>query len=88
MKIAQVELFRHDFRLRTTSVVAYEAIDVAPNVMVKLTLASGLVGWGNAAPDEYVTGETAQTICETMSRVFRPFLLGRDASQIEAIWDG
>lgn len=86
MRIVDLALFRRDFKLSQPSIVAYEAIDTAPNVIVRVECANGLVGWGNAAPDEHVTGETAVSVEETIREIFQPALLGVDALRIEAIW--
>lgn len=86
MQIVDVSVFRRDFQLRNPSVVAYEAVEVAPNLVVRVELENGLVGWGNAAPDEHVTGENADGVERTLNEVLKPFLLGQVAGQIEAIW--
>jgi L-Ala-D/L-Glu epimerase len=86
MKISDVSVFRRDFKLRNPSVVAYEAIETAPNILVRIELENSLVGWGNAAPDEHVTGETAESVELTIREHFLPFLLGKEASQIELLW--
>ncbi len=86
MQIVDVSVFRRDFQLRNPSVVAYEAVEVAPNVIVRVELKNGFVGWGNAAPDEHVTGENADGVERTLNEVLKPFLLGQFAGQIEAIW--
>ncbi len=85
-RIVSLTVQRHDFQLRNPSVVAYEALDVAPNVVVRLELANGLIGYGNAAPDEHVTGETAASVEHTINQLFKPVLLGADATRIEALW--
>lgn len=85
-RISSLETQRHDFQLRNPSVVAYEALDVAPNLVVRLTLENGLVGYGNAAPDEHVTGETAESVAHVLTQLFKPALLGADATRIEALW--
>ncbi|HQR35316.1 MAG TPA: dipeptide epimerase [Blastocatellia bacterium] len=86
MRIVDVSVFRRDFQLRNPSVVAYESVEVAPNVIVRVEVENGLVGWGNAAPDEHVTGENADGVERTLRERLSPFLLGQDASRIEAIW--
>lgn len=86
MRIVDISTFHRDFKLRNPSIVAYEAIETAPNVIVRIELADGLVGWGNAAPDEYVTGETAEGVERTIRRIFRPSLIGQDALRIERLW--
>ncbi|MFN0108025.1 MAG: mandelate racemase/muconate lactonizing enzyme family protein [Blastocatellia bacterium] len=85
-RIVDVAIFRRDFQLRNPSVVAYEALDVAPNIIVRIELANGLVGWGNAAPDEHVTGETADGVERTLNEKLKPFLIEQDASRIEWLW--
>jgi len=86
MQIKDVSIIRRDFKLANPSIIAYEALDVAPNVIVRIELENGLIGWGNAAPDEHVTGETADTVENTISNLFKPFLLEKDAQRIELIW--
>lgn len=86
MRIIDLAVFRRDFKLSNPSIITYEAIDVAPNVIVRLECANGLVGWGNAAPDAHVTGETATSVERTIREVFRPVLLGADATRIEMLW--
>lgn len=84
--IRHLTTFHHDFQLAAPSIVAYEALEVAPNVIVRLELDNGMVGWGCAAPDQHVTGETAASVALTINERFRPALLGRDAASIETIW--
>ena len=86
-RIVEVEIARHDFPLRHPSVVAYGGVETAPNIIVRMRLENGLVGWGCAAPDEHVTGESPEMVEETLRAVFRPPLLGRDARRIESIWE-
>lgn len=85
-RIVDLEIFRRDFQLCNPSIVAYEAVDVAPNLIVRIDLENGLVGWGNAAPDEHVTGENADEVERTLTEILKPFLIGQDASRIEALW--
>lgn len=85
-RIVSLAVTRHDFQLRIPSVVAYEALEVAPNIVVRLELANGLVGYGNAAPDAHVTGETAARVEHVITQLFKPALLGADATRIEALW--
>lgn len=84
--IVDVSVFRRNFQLRNPSIVAYESVDVAPNLIVRLELKNGLIGWGNAAPDEHVTGENADGVERTLNETLKPFLIGQDASRIETIW--
>jgi L-alanine-DL-glutamate epimerase-like enolase superfamily enzyme len=85
-RIVEVLVSRLDFKLGSPSVVAYESTEIAPNVIVSIELENGLVGWGNAAPDEHVTGENAEGVERTLSKTFRSFLIGVDALRIGLIW--
>jgi L-alanine-DL-glutamate epimerase-like enolase superfamily enzyme len=86
MRIVDVTTFRRNFKLQNPSVVAYEAIETAPNIIVRIELEDGLVGWGNAAPDAHVTAETAEYVERTINQLFRPFLVGQEALRIEWLW--
>ncbi len=57
MRILAAEAWRVDMPLSEPYAIAYESVDSAANVFVRLD-AGTQVGWGCAAPDEPVTGET------------------------------
>lgn len=86
MLITEVEIERRDFALRNPSIVAYGGVETAPNVIVRILLEDGRVGWGCAAPDYHVTGETEETVEATLRERFCPLLTGRDPRLIEKIW--
>jgi L-alanine-DL-glutamate epimerase-like enolase superfamily enzyme len=86
MKIAEIAVFRRDFKLSKPSVISYESTETAPNVVVRVELEDGLTGWGNAAPDSYVTGETGESVERTIEVIFRPALIGMKASPVRSIW--
>jgi muconate cycloisomerase len=46
------------------------------NVLVRLALADGSVGWGEGVPREYVTGETVEGATTALSERLAPALLG------------
>ncbi|MDX2032132.1 MAG: dipeptide epimerase [Blastocatellia bacterium] len=86
MRIRELRLHRRDYKLSAPSVLAYEAIETAPNLAVSLELENGLIGWGNAAPDEHVTGETIESVERTIEDELRALVVGEDAGAIERIW--
>lgn len=57
MRILAAEAWRVDMPLAEPYAIAYESVDRAANIFVRLD-AGTQVGWGCAAPDEPVTGET------------------------------
>ncbi len=78
MKIIQLECWAHHMRLSEPYTIAYETIDTAPNVFLKATTDIGLTGWGCAAPDLEVTGETAEMVVRAFNDTIEPFLKGQD----------
>ena len=48
--------------------------DVAEAIVVRLRMAEGAAGWGEALPRAYVTGETLETVIEDVEQIFWPLL--------------
>jgi L-alanine-DL-glutamate epimerase-like enolase superfamily enzyme len=59
MRIVRCEVVPVTMPLRVPYTIAYETVTTAQNVFLRLETNRGLVGWGCAAPDEEITGETA-----------------------------
>jgi len=85
MLITRIDLFPKTFRLKNPYTIAYDSIATAPNVVVRIETNSGLIGWGNAAPDSHVTGETIAMTEASLSTAIIPALLGREARALSAI---
>ncbi len=85
-RIADVKIQRSDYRLSSPSVVAYESVEVASNISVAIVLDDGRVGLGNAAPDQHVTGETAESVERALREDLGPVLIGRNPARIENLW--
>lgn len=58
ISVGAVRAYRVEIPLETAYDVAYAQIDSVENLVVRVETASGLVGWGCAAPDPFVTGES------------------------------
>jgi len=82
MTITQIKAFPFEFRLKQAYAIAYDTLEKAPNVLVKIDTDAGITGWGNAAPDFYVTGETLETVVHSVRDIFAPALLGTDPLRI------
>ena len=78
MKIIRLEVWLLELKLSTPYTVAYETFDQGRNVMLRLHTNGPLYGMGCAAPDEHVTGETAEVVLRAMEDVVAPVLKGRD----------
>lgn len=58
-----------------------------PSVIVKLIADNGLVGYGEAVPDEHVTGETFYATFEVLKHVLLPALKQENPFNLEKIHD-
>ena len=78
MKIRRVEFWTETFALREPYAIAYDRLDKADNVFLRIATET-LVGHGCAAPDRQVTGEDAATVSRALAEVAEPVLVGGDA---------
>lgn len=65
-------------RLRAPYSIAYETVESATNVFLRLETNTGLVAYGCAAPDEPVTGERPCDVLAALQDVVTPLLKGAD----------
>ncbi|MEZ5241610.1 MAG: enolase C-terminal domain-like protein [Microthrixaceae bacterium] len=54
-------------------------------VLVRLTASDGTVGWGEASPDEGVTGESPTACVEALDGVLAEAVVGRGADDVDAL---
>lgn len=71
--------------LATPYTIAYETVNHASNVILKLVTDTGLVGWGCAAPDQVVTGESPEKVLTHVDGTVRDMLIGLNPFQIARI---
>jgi L-alanine-DL-glutamate epimerase-like enolase superfamily enzyme len=76
MRITRVESWRVDMRLTEPYTIAYETVDRASNVLLRLDVLNGPSGFGCAAPDLAVTGETVEGALTALRDVVEPALRG------------
>jgi L-alanine-DL-glutamate epimerase-like enolase superfamily enzyme len=82
MKIANMEAWPVEMRLVEPYAIAYETIDATTNVFLRMETNSKIVGYGCAAPDFAITGETSETVLKTVEDVIQPALKGADPLRI------
>ncbi len=58
--------------------IAYETIDTASNIFLRIETSKGIVGFGCAAPDLAVTGETPDDVMEACNSTVIPAFKGSD----------
>lgn len=78
MKITHIEAWPVIMKLAEPYTIAYETIDTAPNVFVRMETSSALTGFGCAAPDLAVTGETMESVLAACRDVIAPAFRGSD----------
>lgn len=62
--------------------IAYESIYQASNIVLRIHSSNGLTGWGCAAPDLEITGESAEDVIHNIEQYVCPLLEGQHPFQI------
>jgi len=78
MKITTLEAWAVSMALKEPYTIAYETIESATNVFLRVETNSKIVGFGCAAPDLQITGETPETVLKVMSEIVYPSIKGSD----------
>jgi L-alanine-DL-glutamate epimerase-like enolase superfamily enzyme len=78
MRIARIETWPVEMKLAQPYTIAYETIEKTTNIFIRLETNTGLVGFGCAAPDEPVTGETPTGVLSALNDVAAPLLKNTD----------
>ena len=78
MKIIQIEGWPVTMELAEPYTIAYERVEVATNIFLRVESSSGVTGYGCAAPDEHVTGETPASVLKALDDVVTPAIKGSD----------
>ena len=76
MKITHLECSLIEMPLQEPFHIAYETIDSCVNLILKISTDAGITGWGCAAPDLPVTGETPQGVLHDFHTTIEPWLKG------------
>jgi L-Ala-D/L-Glu epimerase len=83
MKITKVEHWTEHFKLIKPYTIAYETYSDVVNHFVRIETDTGSFGLGTAAPEDYVTGESAVDCKTALDSCLEPLLLGQDICHIE-----
>lgn len=78
MKITGLDVWSVTMRLSEPYTIAYESVDAATNIFIRIKTGGGIVGYGCAAPDKEVTGETPRSALDLIDSAVRSHLLGKD----------
>jgi L-alanine-DL-glutamate epimerase-like enolase superfamily enzyme len=78
MKITRVETRTVTMPLTEPYAIAYETIEAVTNVFLRVQTDGDIVGFGCAAPDQPVSGETPESVLRAIEQVVEPTLRGSD----------
>jgi len=78
MKIKHIEAWSVAMRLTEPYTIAYETINSTTNVFIRLETDKGVTGYGCAAPDLQVTGETPGSVLQAVNETVAPSIKGSD----------
>ncbi|KAA0958892.1 dipeptide epimerase [Planococcus sp. ANT_H30] len=85
MKITKATLHAVRFPLNEPFIISYATYPDMPALIVVLETDTGLTGYGEAVPDEHVTGEYFTSAFEVLKEQFLPAIIGLSPFDIEAI---
>lgn len=78
MKITRIEAWPVAMKLDEPYTIAYETVDRATNVFLRIETNGGITGYGCSAPDPEITKETADSVIAAIDQVAEPFLMKTD----------
>jgi L-alanine-DL-glutamate epimerase-like enolase superfamily enzyme len=87
MMIEKFEVYAIHLSLKQPFVISYTTYEYMPSIIVKLIADNGLVGYGEAVPDEHVTGETYMATFEVLKHILLPAVKHQNPFNIEKIHD-
>jgi len=82
MKITRLEAWAVRMQLAEPYTIAYETVDHATNLFLRMETDMGVTGFGCAAPDVPITGETPEDVLRALRDVVAPAVKGSDPLRI------
>jgi L-alanine-DL-glutamate epimerase-like enolase superfamily enzyme len=78
MKIVNVEAWPVKMRLSEPYKIAYETVEEVTNIFLRIETNQRINGYGCAAPDIHVTGETPEDVLQAYNDIIGPSIKGSD----------
>ncbi len=78
MKITAMEVWPVVMGLEEPYTIAYETVTRVTNVFLRLETGQGPTGYGCAAPDKEITGETPDSVLRSLEEIVFPMIKGSD----------
>lgn len=85
MRIKSVKVSAIRLPLKHPFAIAYETYHDMPSIIVKIETDDGLIGYGEAVPDQHVTGETWESTYAVLTKYLAPLVIGENPFHIERI---
>ncbi|PAV30790.1 dipeptide epimerase [Virgibacillus profundi] len=85
MNIKRVEVFGIRLALKKPFIVSYDRYDDMPTIITRLETENGTVGWGEAVPDQHVTGETWESTFQIIKHELAPLVINENPFNINLI---
>lgn len=82
LKIESLDIYPIKLPMVRPFRTALGAISEYEGVLVRVRLSNGMYGWGEAAPEPTITGETMRTAWTILERL-KPHVLRKDALRLE-----
>ena len=87
LKITSIEVKVIHLPFKNPFKISYETYKVMPSLILKMETDDGLIGYGEAVPDQHVTGETWESTISNIRNYLAPVVLGENPFNIEKIHD-
>ena len=78
MRIESIAYRAYNLKLQEPYLIAYEEVDEVDNIILQINTDQGICGWGCAAPDLHVTGETMDDVLHILENSIEPILHNAD----------
>lgn len=87
MKIKAISAWPVSMALSEPYTIAYETISKVTNIFLRIETSLGFIGFGCAAPDEAVTGESPESALKVINEVLVPSLVGSDPLRVARLME-
>lgn len=85
MNIKKVEVFGIRLGLNKPFIVSYDRYDDMPIIITRMETENGTIGWGEAVPDQHVTGETWESTFQIIKHELAPLVINENPFNINFI---
>ena len=85
LSVSTLRVYRLEIPLETVYDISYGSFDAVENVVVRVETESGLAGWGCAAPDPHVTGESIEGNLDALRELLVPALRQSREATVEEL---